>query len=78
MPDPAPCSECGAALVRTSAEYWCCPNGHGRLVPATSEPPSPFAELLRSPTDPLPGDIDRERRAWRRKLDAAFPRKGKE
>lgn len=27
------CKECGQALIATSAEWLCCPAGHGRLVP---------------------------------------------
>ena len=26
-----PCITCKAELIRTSEEYWCCPNGHGKL-----------------------------------------------
>ena len=26
------CPECQAELIRTSVQYLCCPNGHGKLI----------------------------------------------
>jgi hypothetical protein len=27
------CAECGACYVETAGGYWCCPAGHGKLLP---------------------------------------------
>ena len=46
-----PCPECNAGLVRVDAG-WCCPNGHGRIVPHLTD-----AKLARLQMEPG-GDPD--------------------
>ena len=58
--EDAACETCGVMMVRTSALYWACPFGHGKLH---------LAENIRD------SEVAKERKLLKERLDAAFPKK---